>query len=226
MVTFASYMKIGIGITTHNRTELLSYCLEKWHKQTPHNIEIVIVEDTESKGVSAAKNRCIQRLETCDIVMLADDDVFPLVANWHIPFIDAHTKYPQQQCFVWADGRHIPTNHYDGVTAYKGFQGCFMSLTRKAIETVGGWNEQFTYSHADFAYLNRLRNMGMMPLGNACINDVEKVLHALDFMRPHPSDLPYKFRSSVAKADKDLSFASCKDAYEVDKGMRYYYNYK
>lgn len=106
---------IGIGITTRNRLEVISYCLRHFEHFGTTNAKYVIVEDNplpnkscksivdayadrlnikfisseHRLGIATAKNTCLHYLSDCDDVFLFDDDAWPMADNWAELWIEA-----------------------------------------------------------------------------------------------------------------------------------------
>ena len=88
-------MKIGIGLTTHNRPEVLEKSLAEHRKFLPEVAVLVVVDDAShppakapgatlfrfphNAGIAAAKNKCIELLMDagCTHFFLFDDDSWP-----------------------------------------------------------------------------------------------------------------------------------------------------
>lgn len=110
-------MKIGIGITTRGRPEVLKTCLEHFSEfETPNSKLVVVEDDPESDstveflvsdfqksnsdveivfrkgqnrlGIAKAKNACLAKLSDCDHVFLFDDDTWPKNRSWAEKWIE------------------------------------------------------------------------------------------------------------------------------------------
>jgi glycosyltransferase involved in cell wall biosynthesis len=99
---------IGIGITTRNRPDILSYSLAHFaHFGTKnakyvvvddnsnlnkpaipvietykHDLDMIYIESSQRLGISGAKNECLRQLADCDHVFLFDDDGWPRADGW------------------------------------------------------------------------------------------------------------------------------------------------
>lgn len=142
-------MKVGIGITTYNRKEILEKTLEQFKKYTPIDFQIFINDDSEThNGVAKSKNKCIEALiDNNDYIFLFDDDAYPKCENWWIPFIEKSNKYNNHHFAVSTTG--YPTCHYwiggidNDIEFYNNTCGYCLFYTKKALERVGGMNIEF-----------------------------------------------------------------------------------
>ena len=142
----SSSPKIGIGITTYKRPALLQQCLAEFNVRLPPNSILFVNDDSErAEGIAAAKNRCLDALEHCDYIFLFDDDIWPCKDKWWEPFIKGSVDY---NCHVFSSSWNISTMNY--VVARKGSLlslkwtcGVCVFLTKKVVETIGGYNIMF-----------------------------------------------------------------------------------
>ncbi len=95
-------MKIGIGITTHNRPQVFRHTLRNVLKFAPRGAKVLVVDDASTDtvreatyrfdvnaGIARAKNKCLELLEDCDHIFLFDDDTYPIKKGWEQPYIDS-----------------------------------------------------------------------------------------------------------------------------------------
>lgn len=173
--------KIGIGITTHNRSALFNKSYEEIKRLAPTGAIIVIVDDASSipnpratyrfnqnVGIAVAKNKCLELLylQGCEHFFLFDDDTYPLQENWHIPYINSkepHLNYIFQD---FATGRKISDSYKvyqdNEIIAYSHPRGCMMYYHRSVLDAVGGMDPIFGkwgYEHPDLS--NRIFNAGL-----------------------------------------------------------------
>ena len=78
-------MTIGIGITTHNRREVLLNSLKSFERFLPDDYKLVVIDDAsdvpvsksewglydiyrfeKNVGIATAKNKCLELLEDCE----------------------------------------------------------------------------------------------------------------------------------------------------------------
>lgn len=190
-------IKVGVGCTTYKRPE----CLAKWKKQIAKhtkmdNVLIYIADDTqERKGVAFRKNECLRALRDCDYVFLFDDDCYPTKDNWMSYFIDncrgEHLLHmsPKQHRRIGA----LP----GGLDLFGDCGGVFMFLTRKHIQTVGAFNEEFGlwgFEHAE--YSQRIYDLPNYYLE---LNKTSEYIFAEDYSGS-------MFKSSVSNKEKNSFF--------------------
>src|SRR6187402_2101376 len=114
-------MRIGIGVTCHNRHEVARNTLSHICRLMPPDAKIVVVDDASTKeppfipdyrfttnvGIARAKNKCLELLDGCDHIFLFDDDTFPIADDWWEPYIEspeAHLMYIFED---FADGKQL-----------------------------------------------------------------------------------------------------------------------
>lgn len=160
--------KIGIGITTYNRPEAFAKSYAEIIKYAPTGAKIVVVDDAsrvpvkeatyrqpENKGAAACKNKCFELLDDCDHIFLFDDDCYPIVQGWELPYIEGKEphynftfKYPQ----VEINGTMVSDNP----------NGCMMYYERKVLDKVGGFDTTFgKYGYWHGSMSCRIYNAGL-----------------------------------------------------------------
>src|SRR5690349_8979887 len=97
-------MKVGIGITAHNRPQVFGHTLKMVRRFAPAGSEIVVVDDASdtpepaaifrfdrNAGIARAKNKCLELLDAagCDQLFLFDDDTYPIAKGWELPYIES-----------------------------------------------------------------------------------------------------------------------------------------
>lgn len=173
-------MKIGIGITTHNRLNVAENTVSNIKKYAPKNAKIVIVDDASrvpfpnstyrfnvNVGISVAKNKCLELLDDCDYIFLFDDDCYPKVKDWHLPYIESGINHMSFTFSKLANGRANGNNFLSknkNLVSYANPCGCMLFFTKKCLETVGGFDEAFdTYSFEHVELSNRIFNAKLTP---------------------------------------------------------------
>jgi glycosyltransferase involved in cell wall biosynthesis len=108
-------LSLGIGVTTYNRRESLSYTLDKIQQHTRLPYTLVVADDGSSDGTGAMvsdrdinliggpnrgiawnKNRCLfylKEVKNCDVIILIEDDVYPNSDGWEMEWILASFAY-------------------------------------------------------------------------------------------------------------------------------------
>lgn len=194
---------IGIAITTHNRPAVLAKALEQHLKNLPAGAKFIVIDDgsvpaatapgieiirhEKSLGIVASKNRSLEALidAGCEHLFLWDDDAYPIIDNWHIPYIESpepHLAYQfldlagakklNDMAVLYRDDRHV---------AYTGQRGVMLYYHRSAIEKVGGFDPVYgrgMYEHPDLAL--RIHNAGLSTWAFADVIGSEKLIYSLD----------------------------------------------
>lgn len=173
-------MKIGIGVTVHNRNETAKKSVAEIIRFAPANSKLVVVDDASkipfegathrfdvNVGIAQAKNKCFELLDDCEYIFLFDDDCFPKTENWHLPYIESgvnHLSFTFDKLF---DGRPNGNNligNIDGLNVFRNPCGCMCFYTKKCLEEVGGFNpiyKKYGYEHVDLSV--RIHNAGLTP---------------------------------------------------------------
>lgn len=195
-------MKIGIGITTHNRREVFNKTYEQVLKHLPEGATLVVVDDGSEEpvkeatfrfetpqGIARAKNKCFELLEGNDFIFLLDDDCYPKQHGWHQLYIEA---YKRTGCnhfsLTWSkksDGRgngnkNIKNTKY--LKVYSNPSGVMLFFTKKCLETVGGFDINFGgYGHEHVELSRRIFNAGLTPYAFCDVHVGLKYFHPLDY---------------------------------------------
>jgi glycosyltransferase involved in cell wall biosynthesis len=158
-------MKLGIGITTRNRIEVLDHSLANFTKYTDDTQEILVVDDNsdidsfsvlgdrypdidfiynkERKGVAKSKNVIISEFQNKDGVILFDDDCFPIQPGWTQHFIKGCIQHDQHHMIFAQEPQITIERRFEYVDAWLGCLGVCIFLSRKAIKTIGGFDPKF-----------------------------------------------------------------------------------
>jgi GT2 family glycosyltransferase len=149
-------MKIGVGVTTYNRPELLKNFIAYYEKYKPDNCVLNIQDDTyDRRGVAFRKNENLRALQDCDYIFLFDDDCYPIKKDWHKYFIKHHLKSGEHHFLYNDPSRHgFTTNFKTDIMVTPNTGGVFMFLTKEVIEKVGAFNEQYGvygFEHAEYS---------------------------------------------------------------------------
>lgn len=179
-------MHITIAITTRNRPNEFNYVLKKIKEHTHCDYQLIVVDDasdfsycnatfrfTERSGIPAAKNKCLELAEH-DHIFLFDDDTYPIANNWYLPYVHSGKEH---LCFTFLD-------YFKKDSGYKYHRlgnGCMMYLTRKCIDTIGGFDWSFglgKYEHVN--YSNRVHNSGLTESVFMDVIGSKKLLYCMD----------------------------------------------
>jgi hypothetical protein len=250
-IEYKSY-KIGIGITTHNRSILLEEVIKNIVKNTSHINKIIVVIDDNSNyenksknkiiskkyginysynevnlGISKSKNKCIESLEDCDYIFLFDDDCYPIVDNWWLPFIEASKEFNFGHFSLTFDknyqGRPNGNNLIKEIKRnniiieeYSNPCGILLFMTNECINKIGGFDNNYDiYGKEHVGYSIRCKNIGMTEYNFLSVKDTLKYFYSYDYESKISSSIKYE-RKKQSRAINDLVF-------EVEKKS---FNYK
>jgi hypothetical protein len=215
-------MGIGIGITTRNRRDVFSTTVHQFRQFT--DCPIVIIDDASlvpapgatvrferQQGVAKAKNAAIAALMDAGIehLFLADDDVYPLVADWWKPYCDSpepHLMYLFKDIAGRRRYRATPATVYEDDTHFAlGWpRGCLLYLHRSVIERVGGMRPEFgLWGHEHLEYSERIHAAGLTTHRFQDVKGSNKLIYSRD---EHYFEIP-GFRRSVDGATRLESLA-------------------
>ncbi len=169
-------MKIGIGITTFHRPECLNLFLTQLANNPPAS-ECVVHIASDIPSIAAAKNQCLNVLfnEDCDFIFLFDDDCFPIVKHWDLPFIKSGYGH-----LLYMNDSYQPVQKLDDVTRYQDCAGCFMFLTKDVVKNVGYFNSEYgKYGFEHMGYSHRIKRF-TNDWAYLCLNETPKLIHSLD----------------------------------------------
>lgn len=215
---------IGIGITTHNRRELLLTTLEKIEMFAPKGAKIVIVDDAsetpfekadyrfeENAGIAAAKNKCFELLAECEHIFLFDDDTYPVKAGWYLPYIEspeAHLAFcfgnPEETPGVESI-RKIEEDERHSIWTHQ--RGCMLYFKKICLEQVGGMDWRFGrwgYEHLNLAL--RIFNAGLTTYPYMDVKDSGTLFFCEDMKGESEAkrSVPLRIRSAFYQVNKTL----------------------
>jgi len=205
-------MRVGCGVTTYKRPEVLRLFLRQLQDNTVnYYFHIAYDRIDDRKGIAHRKNECLRILyeSGCDYIFLFDDDCFPVKKGWMDFFIQAHERTGQDHFLYLKElGELKKTGEQDGIDIYNLCGGVFMFLTRKVIEEVGGFNPRYKiYGYEHGTYSMRVHNAGLTPMGAyLCPQGSGEFIYSLDWDRhltfPEVQhmvfkDKPFGFESSL-----------------------------
>lgn len=158
--------KVGIGVITVQKRQLHPNLLNLISQPT----QFYIYTDYERRGPAYGRNECIKNLYDagCEYIFLFDDDTYPQLDGWQNYMIEQHQK-SGYHAFSYPDKTVAKLHSVDGEIEFWQFNtGCFKSLTRRMIDTIGYFNPNYrTYGHEDIGYLYRARASGLSGSGSA-----------------------------------------------------------
>lgn len=177
---------ISICITTRNRPESFVIVLERIKRHTNCEYQLIVVDDaskepycdadcrfSERAGIPSVKNKCLE-LTKYDHIFLFDDDTYPVVDEWYLPYINSGKEH---LCFTFLTAY----TKKDGFKYHVLGNGCMMYLTRKCIDTIGGfdWNYGLgKYEHVDFS--RRIYNSGLTERQFIDVENSHELLYCMD----------------------------------------------
>lgn len=224
-------MRIGVGITTHNRRRIFNDTYDAWKRHLPRGARLVVVDDgsqapldsatyafKDPAGVARAKNKCLELLENlgCDEIFLADDDTYPLTDEWWVPYVESpephlmrifqdlsgETKLNDIEV-IYADERHV---------AYSAPRGCLVYVSRECLAAVGGMNPEYGrwgWEHGDWS--NRIHNAGLTTWHYADVAGSDELIYCMDEHEEVDRSVPLKEREAITVRNSEL-FDSYRDS--------------
>lgn len=193
---------IGIGITTHNRFNIFSKTLDEIRRFVPANAKIVVVDDAsetpnpeatyrfnKNVGIARAKNKCFELLYNagCEHIFLFDDDCYPIVEDWHKPYIESQEPHLNYIFEEFRGGNKPALNdtlllYSDSkIRAYSHARGCMCYYKRVCLDVCGGMSPLFGrwgYEHPDLS--NRIYNAGLTSFRYMDVPDSGKLFYSRD----------------------------------------------
>lgn len=200
---------IAICITTRNRLKVLDKSVSQWLRFLPKNAKIFIVDDASDipcirahhyfypqQGIAKAKNKCLELSEGYDHVFLVDDDVYPKVEGWEKPYIESGLNHMALTFEKNSKGSYYSPSvrkegTWNGYNTYKAPNGCFLYLTREAIDTAGGMRPEFGiwgFEHVE--YSQRIHLLGLTPHPYIDIPNSLDLIHVCDYYNEVKSSIP------------------------------------
>jgi glycosyltransferase involved in cell wall biosynthesis len=177
---------ISICITTRNRLPSFAFVLAQIEKHTNCEYQLVVVDDasdvsyfdasyrfSERAGIPAAKNKCLE-LAKYDHIFLFDDDTYPIADEWYLPYINSGKEH---LCYTFLSY----FKRKDGFKYHTLGNGCMLYVTRKCIDTIGGfdWNYGLgKYEHVDFS--RRIHNARLTESVFMDVIGSDKLLYCMD----------------------------------------------
>jgi GT2 family glycosyltransferase len=190
-------MKLALGITTTlERADVFHDCLSNWEKYLPENTKIHIHVDIELKGICYSKNKVLSMCDYADNIVIVDDDIFPIVNDWHLPYVNSGLNHA-----CWNFDRNVIDSSNKKYDVLETPNGCFLYFTKKAIEVCGGWDQSFAgYSYDHVNLTDRVFNNGLIP---ARYIDVKNTKHLFQIANCE-SSVPYHIRAKYIPINQAL----------------------
>ena len=224
---------IGIGCITYNRPQHLKHWQEQIKKYSEDGYLIHIADDSkERKGVAQRTNECLRNLSNCDYIFIFNDDCFPIQKGWENYFINSSIECEQQHFQMLIESNlnkliaiasDLDKKDFTAVNVYENTNGCMMFMTKKCIESIGGYNVDFGlygFEHAD--YSNRIHKAGLTPLGKyTCPTKANKFIFALDLEAETELHRTLKHKSSIEPIEAINSITKSSSIY-INSTQIYY----
>jgi glycosyltransferase involved in cell wall biosynthesis len=211
--------KIGIGLTSHNRPEVFKETLKKIKQFKPKGAKIVVVDDgstvkiknadfrfNQAQGIAIAKNKCLELLDGCDYVFLFDDDIFPKVKDWHLPYIESGLNHMQYTFGNFSNGRKngrllVRKDHKFSYWAEP--CGCMNFYTREAIEKVGGMDPDYgIWGYEHVGHSMRIHHAGLTPQPFIDVVNSNDLFYSYDFDQTTKRSVDPSIRSAHIQGNK------------------------
>lgn len=212
-------MRIGIGVTSYKRPDLLAHFQEQLKKCAPENkFDFCAVIDVPN--IADAKNSCLKALKDCDYIFLFDDDTFPKQSYWDVPFINSGLKYS-----IYMNNTYSAAQEFVDVTRYHDCAGCFIFLTKEIFEKVGYFNKEYgRYGYEHVGYSHRLKR-ATGDWAYVCLNETKNYIHSLDL--DGPKDWGLHHAPTIGFAERTILSEANKGIYEKEiSSSKLYYEYE
>lgn len=235
-------MKIGIGITSFNRLEHLELCVKQilnyihwkfldFDKITMNEYEGKDIHSNDYKifiakditNIAKAKNECLYALKDCDHIFLFDDDCFPINDLWIQYFIEWNKNGYDHLLYLTERHKHIGSK---GCPMYEDCGGCFMYISKSALEQVGYFNteyKQYGFEHAGWSKRFEINN-GSRYFHS--LHDINKYLYSLDYQGEGNWGIKHKSSITDYKVMQESIDYNRKVFEKEISGDKIYYDYK
>jgi len=203
-------VSIGIGITTHNRPEVLKRTVDAIIAHTPF-AKIVVVDDAsadpvavydatqghrtfvnlyrfeENVGIARAKNKCLEMLVDAGVehLFLFDDDAYPIAADWWKPYVESPEPHLMR---IFPD--LLGPNKLNDLkevyrdeahVAYTRPRGIMLYAHRSVLDAVGGMDPGFgKWGYEHGDWSNRIHAAGLTTWRFADVVGAEELIYSLD----------------------------------------------
>lgn len=203
-------MNIGVAVSTHNRREIADHSIEQWKKFLPVGAKLVIVDDAsdipypgatfrfdKQAGVPVVKNKCLELLDNCTHIFLADDDIYPINEMWWSSYVYSNLAHA---CFIFDREKLWSERDY---VAYNLPRGCLLYFSGRTVQIAGGFNTLFSnygYEHPELS--RRIFNMGLTPAAYIDIPNSANLFYSHDKELTVRSSVPVNQRGRYIVANR------------------------
>lgn len=196
--------KIAICISTYNRPDVIARAMPFHKLYLPPDAQIFVVDDgsdnkpdhsifagvnvcymTQNHGIAATKNKCLELAMNwgADCIFLFDDDCWPIVDEWWIPYVEhpeLHLMY--QFPLPGKPKTDLREVYRDAATvAYTHTRGAMLYVHKMVVERLGGFDTRYGlggFEHPD--YTNRIHNYGLTSFRAMDVPNSKELLYCLD----------------------------------------------
>lgn len=224
---------IGVAITTLNRPDVLAETLRAFRTHSP-DLPLIVVDDGSqppatvpdgvtlirhetSRGIPAAKNRCLAELMRLGVrhLFLFDNDTYPLHPDWWKPYVASPEPHLQYCWTHSSSGRPVPKMvlHYaDGsLVGYGWSMGCLLYVTAEVVRRVGGMRPDFGLGMEEHAeWSQRIHNAGFTTFVHQDVPD-RGMVWAADRYGAVPRTLAHESRAALLARNERKRAAAADD---------------
>lgn len=213
--------KIGIGITTRNRQDILQKSLKNFALYTPREINIVIVDDASTSpvsqasftfqkraGIAAAKNKCLALLnnKNCEEFFLFDDDCYPISDNWFYPYIENKEPHFSYNFINKYFNQNLTIFNDYSIKAFSHSTGAMLYCNKIVLEKVGGMDsvhfKNIGWEHIDWS--NRIFAAGLTSYRFMDIQNSNQYIYCLDEDKKCQSSISWEERIQFDAINKSI----------------------
>lgn len=211
--------KIGVGITSHNRRKVFNETLKKMKSFLPSGAKLVIVDDgsddplkgssfrfDKAQGIAVAKNKCLELLDDCDYIFLFDDDIYPRVKGWHLPYIESGINHMQYSFNTFSNGRRngrVLERKDDKFNYWVESCGCMLFYTKKCLEVVGGMDPGFgVWGYEHISHSVRIHYAGLTPHPFMDVKNSSELFYSMDWDQTTERSVDASVRSAYIPDNK------------------------
>lgn len=231
---------IAISITTHNRYDVFLETYKAVKKYLPKEAKIFVVDDGSeipvkeadfrfetTQGIAAAKNKCFELAEGFDYHFAFDDDTYPKVKDWHLPYIESGLNH---LCFSFdhfsngkPNGRKI-VGKTGNIVRYHEPCGCMNFYTKECFDKVGGMDVAFgAWSYEHVSHSMRIHNAGLTPYPFMDIENSLDLFTSLDYEQTVTRSVDALVRAKLANVNRVKYLKEIKSSayipYKEQKGV-------
>lgn len=230
-------MRIGIGVTTHNRGDVARETIDRLRTLMPAGARLVVVDDAstapfpganyrfdQNAGIARAKNKCLELLaDGCDHIFLFDDDTYPKVADWWKPYVESSEPHLMYVFTDFANGRQLgdtATVYDDGThVAHSHARGCMLYFDRDVLDVVGGFDTAFGkwgWEHINLS--DRIHHAGLTTFAYMDVCGSAALIHS--------GDEHVEVKTTVPNTTRGHHMARNEPLYRSRAGSGYYVEYR